>query len=124
MMHHRLRIAERTTGFHQVDIATWYCRSLSKSSSIHLVYNTEHDAPYWRGPIWFNINFLALRALHRYSHLPGPHASLAYQLHTQLRSNLLTNVVGLLFVEYFLVPICEAFHMHSVVKSRTIVVDR
>ena len=71
------------------------CRSLSKSSSMHGAYNTEHDAPYWRGPIWFNMNYLALRALHRYSQLQGPHASLAQKLHAQLKSNLLGNLVSL-----------------------------
>ncbi|DBA75567.1 TPA: hypothetical protein ACH3X2_009124 [Trebouxia sp. C0005] len=68
-------------------------RSLSLSSSIHGVYNTEHDAPYWRGPIWFNINFLALRALHSYSQAGGPHAAEAMSLYSQLRENLLSNLV-------------------------------
>ncbi len=69
------------------------CRSLSKSSSLYLARNTEHDAPYWRGPIWFNINFLTLRALHHYSSNRGPHAALARRLHDELRRNLLGNLV-------------------------------
>ena len=70
------------------------CRSLSLTSSLHGAPNTEHDAPYWRGPIWFNINYMALRSLHRYSKLGGQHAATAADVYTQLRANLLNNLVS------------------------------
>ncbi|KAK9823782.1 hypothetical protein WJX72_005454 [[Myrmecia] bisecta] len=68
-------------------------RSLSATSSMHGKYNTEHDAPYWRGPIWMNLNFLTLRALHRYGQAGGKHAARAGQIYAELRSNVLRNMV-------------------------------
>lgn len=67
-------------------------RSLAKSSPLYNKYNTEHDGPYWRGPIWINMNYLALGALHYYSHLSGPYQSQASELYTQLRSNIINNM--------------------------------
>ena len=68
-------------------------RSLSKSDPIYMKFNTEHDPPYWRGAIWINMNYLAVRALHHYSNIDGPYRSVASERYTELRLNLIRNIV-------------------------------
>ena len=68
-------------------------RSLSKSASLYDAKNTEHDPPYWRSPIWINVNFLAVRALKHYSTVEGPHQERAEQVYQKLRSALIGNVI-------------------------------
>ncbi|XP_022094370.1 mannosyl-oligosaccharide glucosidase-like [Acanthaster planci] len=68
-------------------------RSLSKSDPIYMKYNTEHDPPYWRGAIWINMNFLAVRSLYHYASTSGPYQDMARDLYTQLRQNLVSNII-------------------------------
>ncbi|CAL4229108.1 unnamed protein product, partial [Meganyctiphanes norvegica] len=68
-------------------------RSLAKNSVFYMKRNTEHDAPYWRGPIWINMNYLAVRALHYYSKTDGPHQELAKEVYKELRDNVVHNVM-------------------------------
>ncbi|KAK8959519.1 Mannosyl-oligosaccharide glucosidase GCS1 [Platanthera guangdongensis] len=68
-------------------------RSLSKTSSLYMKRNTEHDPPYWRGPIWINMNYMILSALSHYSTVPGPYRERAGAIYKDLRSNLIRNVV-------------------------------
>ncbi|XP_013774541.1 mannosyl-oligosaccharide glucosidase-like [Limulus polyphemus] len=68
-------------------------RSLAKSSLFYMKYNTEHDPPYWRGSIWINMNYLAVRALNYYSKLPGPYQDQAQELYGELRKNLINNIL-------------------------------
>merc|ERR1719312_1963534 len=68
-------------------------RSLSATSPLYMKRNTEHDAPYWRGPIWININFLAVRSLHHYSQVAGPHQQLAGEVYRDLRERVVGNVM-------------------------------
>nr|XP_010929770.1 mannosyl-oligosaccharide glucosidase GCS1 [Elaeis guineensis] len=68
-------------------------RSLSRTSSLYMKRNTEHDPPYWRGPIWININYMILSALHHYSQVDGPYKARAETLYQELRSNLIRNIV-------------------------------
>uniref|UniRef100_A0A1B6MNE2 mannosyl-oligosaccharide glucosidase n=1 Tax=Graphocephala atropunctata TaxID=36148 RepID=A0A1B6MNE2_9HEMI len=71
-------------------------RSLSKTSPLYMARNTEHDPPYWRGPIWINMNYLALKALNYYSKQKGPYSDAAQKLYDDLRQNLIKNM----FKEY------------------------
>ncbi|CAG5074011.1 Similar to GCS1: Mannosyl-oligosaccharide glucosidase GCS1 (Arabidopsis thaliana) [Cotesia congregata] len=68
-------------------------RSLAKNSPLYAKYNTEHDAPYWRGPIWINLNYLTLRALNWYAETPGPYAGKAKKIYKDLRENLIKNML-------------------------------
>lgn len=53
------------------------------------------DAPYWRGYIWINVNYLALRALWQLSQAKGsPYQKEAHQTYTELRNNLLQTILG------------------------------
>ncbi|KAG6475310.1 hypothetical protein ZIOFF_064528 [Zingiber officinale] len=67
-------------------------RSLSRTSSLYMKRNTEHDPPYWRGPIWINMNYMILSALHHYSQEDGPFKVTAGTLYQDLRSNLISNI--------------------------------
>ncbi|KAL5762404.1 hypothetical protein ACOSP7_018668 [Xanthoceras sorbifolium] len=68
-------------------------RSLAKTSTLYMKRNTQHDPPYWRGPIWMNMNYRILSALHHYSKVNGPYKDTAKVIYNELRSNLIRNVV-------------------------------
>ena len=68
-------------------------RSLSKSASLYNKWNTESDAPYWRGPIWININYLTVRALHHYGSKEGPYQKEALDIYKKLRTALINNIM-------------------------------
>ncbi|XP_012851159.1 PREDICTED: mannosyl-oligosaccharide glucosidase GCS1-like [Erythranthe guttata] len=68
-------------------------RSLARTSSIYMQRNTEHDPPYWRGPVWMNMNYMILSALHYYSEVDGPYRDRAKIIYNDLRNNLIRNVV-------------------------------
>ncbi|RWS05953.1 mannosyl-oligosaccharide glucosidase-like protein [Dinothrombium tinctorium] len=67
-------------------------RSLSKNSSYYQQYNTEVDAPYWRGAVWINLNYLTLKALNHYAETKGPYQDKAHDLYKELRSNIVSNM--------------------------------
>ncbi|CAG0921569.1 unnamed protein product [Notodromas monacha] len=71
-------------------------RSLAKTSPLYMQRNTEHDPPYWRGPIWINMNFLVVRALRTYARIEGEYKERAAELYDELRRNVIANV----FSEY------------------------
>lgn len=67
-------------------------RSLSRTSPLYMTRNTEHDPPYWRGQIWINVNYLAVKALHYYGSQPGPYMELAKEIYVELRTNVIQTV--------------------------------
>lgn len=71
-------------------------RSLSKSSFYYMKYNTATDPPYWRGPIWINMNYLILKALNHYRNVAGLYQNRAESIYVSLRHNLISTI----FTEY------------------------
>ena len=67
-------------------------RSLSASDPIYHKPNTPTDAPYWRGAVWINLNFLAVQALEHYAGVAGPYRETARLLYLGLRENLVSNL--------------------------------
>ncbi|GAA6000082.1 hypothetical protein JCM10207_006043 [Rhodosporidiobolus poonsookiae] len=63
-------------------------RSLSKS---HPLFGKGEN--YWRGPIWIQMNYLALAALKNlYAKEPGPQQVRAAEIYAELRDNVINNV--------------------------------
>ncbi|XP_013390408.1 mannosyl-oligosaccharide glucosidase [Lingula anatina] len=69
-------------------------RSLARNAPLYRKHNTEHDPPYWRGNIWINMNYLAIRALHHYSNTEGPYKTKAKEIYKELRDNVVKNIVN------------------------------
>lgn len=61
---------------------------------MYMKFNTEHDPPYWRGPIWINLNYLTLRALNHYAEVQGPYQGKARKIYKELRENVIKNMMG------------------------------
>ncbi len=68
-------------------------RSLAKDAPLYNKRNTEHDPPYWRGAIWININYLALKSLRFYSTIEGPNQEKAARIYAELRTNIIDNML-------------------------------
>ena len=68
-------------------------RSLSASDLWYGKENAPGDAPYWRGPIWVNLNYLVLGGLRHYADVPGPSQERAATIYAELRDNLVGNML-------------------------------
>lgn len=62
-------------------------RSLSRSDP-----NFGTHENYWRGPVWINLNYLTLRALHRYYLSEGPYQERAQHVYNNIRRALVNNM--------------------------------
>ncbi|KAI1709186.1 mannosyl-oligosaccharide glucosidase [Ditylenchus destructor] len=69
-------------------------RSVSKKSRYYMSVNGEGSYPYWRGPIWINMNYFALEALFKYSKSSETYGQLCRELYVSLRENLVSNIVN------------------------------
>ena len=68
-------------------------RSLSAADRWYGRPNAPGDAPYWRGPIWINLNYLVLAGLHHYARIDGPVRERAAEVYRELRDNLVGTMV-------------------------------
>ncbi|KAF8226175.1 glycoside hydrolase family 63 protein [Tricholoma matsutake] len=73
----------------------WSPYGLRSLSASHPEFGRGEN--YWKGPIWVQMNYLALEALHKtYASQPGPHQARAKEIYSELRNNIVENV----FKEY------------------------
>jgi len=73
----------------------WSPYGLRSLSASHPEFGQGEN--YWKGPIWVQMNFLALRALHKtYASQPGPHQTRAKEIYSDLRKNIVENVFQVL----------------------------
>lgn len=81
------------------ELFLWTDYGLRSMGAVDVYYqrrNAPGDAPYWRGPIWININYLALSSLHHYANHPKTAPEVQAQCHRlyrQLRNAVLTTVM-------------------------------
>ncbi|CAG8462998.1 7789_t:CDS:10 [Acaulospora morrowiae] len=69
----------------------WSPYGLRSLSKLDEYYNTGEN--YWVGPVWININYLALSSLYtNYASKPGPYQSKAKTIYKELRNNIINNV--------------------------------
>lgn len=54
--------------------------------------NTEHDPPYWRGPVWINMNYFALDSLNFYSKKSTQYSNICEELYRSLKHNVISNI--------------------------------
>ncbi|KAL0947197.1 hypothetical protein HGRIS_013317 [Hohenbuehelia grisea] len=73
----------------------WSSYGLRSLSASHPEFGQGEN--YWKGPIWVQMNYLALGALHKtYAAQPGPYQEKAKAIYGELRTNIVNNV----FKEY------------------------
>ncbi|EPQ58475.1 glycoside hydrolase [Gloeophyllum trabeum ATCC 11539] len=68
----------------------WSPYGLRSLSASHPEFGQGEN--YWKGPIWIQMNYLALRALHQtYANQPGPYQKQAQEIYVELRRNVVDN---------------------------------
>ncbi|KAJ7470519.1 glycoside hydrolase [Mycena latifolia] len=73
----------------------WSPYGLRSLSASHPEFGQGEN--YWKGPVWVQMNYLALRALYKkYAAEEGPYQARAQEIYQQLRKNIIDNV----FAEY------------------------
>jgi len=70
----------------------WSPYGLRSLSASHSEFGQGEN--YWKGPIWIQMNYLALSALHKtYASQPGPYQTKAKEIYAELRQNIVKNVI-------------------------------
>ncbi|KAJ7715951.1 glycoside hydrolase [Mycena maculata] len=69
----------------------WSPYGLRSLSASHPLFGKDEN--YWKGPVWVQMNYLALRSLYKnYAAEPGPYQARAQEIYQQLRKNIVDNV--------------------------------